>query len=78
MKFPWFKRIGSIFVPVTFMGWIIVLIALFCSVYEFIHIDSKSHSASDTLMNFAFILCIIFIVYSGVAFLTSDIMKRNR
>jgi Na+/glutamate symporter len=71
MKFPWFKRYGIIFLPASITGGIIFLAAIVAAVYEFIRIDSKSHSVSDTLMNLVFYLIIIFIVYSLIALLTS-------
>ena len=71
MKFPWFERIGIMFIPSRFIGWIIAIAALVFSVYKFIDIDSRSHSVSDTLMNFAFSLILIGLVYSLIALLTS-------
>lgn len=41
------------------------------AVYTFIDIDSRSHSVSDTLINFIFNLLIIGAVYTLIAFLTS-------
>ena len=77
MKMPWFKRIGLFFIPVAFAGWILLLAALVYAVYEFRVIDRHSHSASDTLMNFAVQLVFIGIVYSVIAFLTSRRYKRG-
>jgi hypothetical protein len=71
MKLPWFKRIGVLFIPTTLMGWTILLAAIVYSVYTFLDIDSRSHSASDTLMNFALNLVLIGVVYMLIAFLTS-------
>jgi hypothetical protein len=71
MSLPWFKRIGLFFVPTTSMGWIITLAGVVYSVYIFIDIDSRSHSVSDTLMNFVFNLVIIVAIYLLIAFLTS-------
>lgn len=71
MKLPWFKRIGIIFIPKNFIGWIIMLAGIGYSVYVFLDIDSKSHSVSDTLINFVFNLLIIGAVYTLIAFLTS-------
>ena len=71
MNFPWFKRIGIFFLPKTLMGWIILLVGIVYAVYSFIDIDSRSHSASDTLINFVFMLFIINAVYSLIAFITS-------
>jgi len=75
MNLPWFKRIGIIFLPLSVIGWIISLLAISVSVYEFIDIDSRSHSVSDTLINFVFRLLIVFAVYSLIAYLTSRTSK---
>lgn len=71
MKLVWFRRIGLFFVPVSLFGWITLLAAIAYSVYSFIDIDSRSHSVSDTLMNFVFRLVIIGVVYSLIAYFTS-------
>jgi hypothetical protein len=71
MKKHWFKQSGIIFLPVSFFGWLILSAAIFLSVYEFIVVDAKSHSASDTLMNFFFRLVIIGVVYTIIGALTS-------
>jgi hypothetical protein len=71
MNFPWFKRIGIFFLPKAFIGWIILLAGISYAVYLFIDIDSRSHSASDTLINFVFNLLIIGAIYSLIAFFTS-------
>jgi membrane protein DedA with SNARE-associated domain len=71
MKLNWFKRNGIIFLPISIIGWIILLIGFIYSIYTFIDIDSRSHSVSDTLMNFVFRLLIIIAVYSLIAYLTS-------
>jgi hypothetical protein len=71
MKFPWFRSAGLLFFPVSIPGWTVLLLAAVCSVYSFIEIDSKSHSVSDTLMNFALRIIIIFAGYTFIAFLAS-------
>jgi len=71
MHLPWFKRVGIFFIPKSFMGWIIFIAGIAYAVYLFIDIDSRSHSVSDTLMNFVFNLLIIAAVYSLIGFLTS-------
>ena len=75
MKLPWFKRIGIFFIPTSIIGWIILLGGIAYAVYIFRDIDSRSHSASDTLINFAFYLLIIGAVYSLIAFLASRTFK---
>jgi len=71
MKLPWFKRTGMFFIPVSIVGWLILLSAFICAVYVFITIDNKRHSGSDALINFVFHLIIIGAVYSSIAFFTS-------
>ncbi len=73
MKLRWFTRKGMIFIPKTFIGWMILIAALVYAVYTFIDIDSRSHSVSDTLMNFVFNLFLIGVVYSLIALLTSRV-----
>jgi len=75
MKLPWFKRIGIFFVPKSIIGWIMLLGGLIYAVYIFIDIDSRSHSASDTLIKFVFNLIIIGAVYSLIGYLTSRTYK---
>lgn len=71
MELHWFKRIGIFFIPVSIIGWLLLIVAVVYAVYVFIEIDSRSHSVSDTLMNFVFNLLIIGAVYSLIALLTS-------
>jgi hypothetical protein len=71
MNFPWFKRIGIFFIPVTVFGWILFAGAIVFAVYIFRDIDSRSHSVSDTLINFVFYLLITCAIYSLIAWLTS-------
>ena len=75
MNFPWFKRIGILFIPITIMGWLLLVAGIAYAVYLFIDIDSRSHSVSDTLINFVFNLFIIGVIYSLLAFLTSKTLK---
>jgi hypothetical protein len=77
MKKKWFRRSGIIYAPVSLIGWIILIIGVAYSIYSFIDIDSRSHSVSDTLMNFVFRLLIIFAVYTLIASLTSRTPKKN-
>jgi hypothetical protein len=71
MNFPWFKRIGIFFIPATVIGWILFAGEIVFAVYIFRDVDSKSHSVSDSLINFVFYLLISGAVYSLVAWLTS-------
>lgn len=76
MNFPWFKRIGIFFVPATATGWIIFAAGVVFAVISFMDIDGRSHSVSDTLMNFVFMLLIIGAVYSLIAYATSRVRKK--
>ena len=76
MSFPWFKRFGIFFIPAVFAGWIILLAGVGFAIYSFIDIDSRSHSVSDTMMNFVFICLIIGAVYSLIAYATSRLTKK--
>ncbi len=76
MNFPWFRRIGIFFIPSTLIGWIIFISGIVFAVYSFLDIDGRSHSVSDTLMNFVFMLLIIGAVYSLIGYLTSKTNKK--
>lgn len=76
MNFPWFKRIGIFFIPATIAGWIILVAGIAFAIYSFIDIDSRSHSVSDTLMNFVFMCLIIGAVYSVIAYTTSRVKRK--
>jgi uncharacterized membrane protein len=75
MNLPWFKRAGIFFVPINIIGWIILLGGIVFAIHQFIVIDSHSHSASDTLINFFFNTLIIGAVYSLIAYFTSNVKK---
>lgn len=75
MNLPLFKRSGMFYVPVAPAGWLILLAGVAYAVYVFIDIDSRSHSVSDTLINFVFNLLLIGAVYSLVAYLGSRVGK---
>jgi hypothetical protein len=49
---------------------------LIFAVHSFLDIDGRSHSMSDTLMNFVFMLLIIGAVYSLIGYLTSRTSKK--
>ena len=77
MKTKFFKRVGIFFIPVHIVGWILALAALAYCVYLFIDIDSRSHSVSDTLINFVFNAMIVGVAYSLIAFFTSRKEKEE-
>lgn len=49
MKTTWFKEWGLIYLPVTWQGVLIIVLALAFCVQVFIAVDRSSHSVSDTL-----------------------------
>lgn len=71
MNFPWFKRVGLFYIPISIIGWLMLSAGFAYAVYVFIAIDRRSHSVSDTLINFVFSLLIISAVYSLIAYLSS-------
>ena len=71
MKIKFFKRVGIFFVPVHIIGWLLAFASIAYCIYLFIDIDSRSHSVSDTLINFVFNAMIVAAVYSLIAFFTS-------
>ena len=48
----WFKthKEGIVWYPASWQGWVVVLVYLSGLTYYFIKVDSKSHSASDTMI----------------------------
>ena len=70
MKLNWFTRKGIIYWPASVIGWVILVIAAAYAIYTFIDIDSRSHSVSDTLINFVFNLLLIGLIYSVIAYFT--------
>ncbi|MBI1768913.1 MAG: hypothetical protein HYR67_11120 [Bacteroidetes bacterium] len=70
MDFNWFVRKGIIYWPVSLLGWVIFVTALIYAIYLFIDIDSRSHSVSDTLINWVFNCLIIGVAYSVIGFFT--------
>jgi hypothetical protein len=76
MNFPWFRRSGIFFIPATIAGWVILLAGIVFAIYSFMDIDGRSHSVSDTMINFVFMLLIIGAVYSLIAYLTSRVINK--
>ncbi|MES2377097.1 MAG: hypothetical protein V4553_10985 [Bacteroidota bacterium] len=78
MKLNWFTRKGLIYWPASIIGWVILVLAAAYAVYTFIDIDSRSHSGSDTMINFVFNLLIIGLVYTTVAYFTEARQQIHR
>lgn len=71
MNLKWFVRRGIFFFPSSLIGWLVAAAAAGYCVYAFIDIDSRSHSVSDTLINFVFNVFLAAVIYSVIAFFTS-------
>ena len=74
MKLQWSIRKGISFLPASLIGWIIFAAAGY-AIYLFIDIDSRSHSASDTLINWVFNCLILGVAYSVIGFFTEKTEK---
>lgn len=66
----WFKakRYGYGWTPATWQGWLVLIVYILVVIENFWRIDSRSHSVSDTLINFVpptllFTMLLIFICY---------------
>ena len=60
----WFKRklYGWGWVPVRWQGWVVIILFVVITIWNFQRIDAVQHSGSDTLINFipqTFILVLI-------------------
>lgn len=77
MKLNWFTRKGFVYLPASVMGWLVLVAAFVLAVYTFIDIDSRSHSVSDTLINFVFNLLLIGVAYSIIAYFTEKKAVAN-
>lgn len=71
MNFPWFRRKGWFYLPVSLMGWATLLAAFMYAVYKFREIDGDSHSVSDTLINWGFHLMITGAIYTLIGYWAS-------
>lgn len=70
MKFPWFKKSGLFLKPVSLAGWLVLLMAIAYTIWSFFDIDSRSHSVSDTLINWVLNGIITALAYTLIAGLT--------
>ncbi len=63
MNTKWFKRVGWFYLPVSFPGAAVWLLALIFCLTVFRAVDRRSHSVSDTLYNvFPFFVCTFLLV----------------
>lgn len=49
IKYRWFRSLGWFYVPVSWSGYVITLLALAFCIQTFLAVDRQSHSVSDTL-----------------------------
>ena len=47
-----FKKTGWFYLPISLLGWVVLLVYLAVNAQFFMAIDRNSHSVSDTLINF--------------------------
>ncbi|HNM24058.1 MAG TPA: hypothetical protein PKL15_01460 [Saprospiraceae bacterium] len=66
----WFARFGWWYRPVAWPGWLLSSLLTVFLVWAFLDIDGRSHSASDTLMNWAFCVFFAALAYWLVAYWT--------
>ena len=78
MRLNWFIRKGVFFLPYSTVGWVIFIVAVAYAVYLFIDIDSRSHSVSDTLINWVFNCLMVGLGYSLIGFFTEKKENSNR
>ncbi len=66
----WFIRKGIFYRPASAAGWVIFSLAVGYLVWAFLDIDSRSHSASDTLINWFFNVLLVAAGYAVIGYLT--------
>ncbi len=75
MKLPWFKRVGIFFIPVSVIGWIILMGCFAYVVYTAIFLNDTQHSVSDFFINLVFRMLLIGAGYSLAGYLTMRSLK---
>ena len=71
MRKPFFKKLGIIYVPVSVVGGLVAILTVALMVHDFLFIDSRSHSVSDTYYGFLPYGGVYFLMYNWFASLTS-------
>ena len=71
MEKPWFKRKGLLFIPISTVGWLLLIVLIAYWIYTFIGVDMRTQSFTDTLVNFAFNALFGAFVYSIIAYYSS-------
>jgi hypothetical protein len=64
MSRPWFRKVGWVYQPVSFAGWVVMVVALGLCVWVFLVVDRRSHSVSDTLIG-VFPYATLFLIIAG-------------
>lgn len=74
MKEKWFKAksYGWGWTPATWQGWSVILLFVIIVAFLFFSIDSNSHSASDTMINFIPNVVILSMVLIIICYLTGE------
>jgi hypothetical protein len=73
----WFHRTGILYRPVHPVGWLLLTAALVFVVYGFFDIDSRSHSASDSIRNTIFLAALTALAYTLLAALLQLLSQRK-
>ncbi len=75
----WFKakRYGWGWYPSSLEGWLVLGLYVILEVSSFIRIDSKSHSVSDTLINFIPLTLLLSIILILICYLKGEKPKWN-
>ena len=73
----WFKKLGWFFRPVSWHGWLVVVVALIFSVQVFVAVDRHSHSVSDTFYGVFPFIVPTFLLLLWIASNTSDKQKKD-
>ncbi|HVT01688.1 MAG TPA: hypothetical protein VHE53_05690 [Patescibacteria group bacterium] len=76
-KYLFGSRGGVGYYPTTVAGWIIVLIYFAFLIYEFIRINSMSHSLKDTLIGFGPFFFGATVILLFICYLTGQPFKRD-
>lgn len=74
MKKYWFrnKEYGWGWVPITWQGWLIIILYILFIIKQFLLIDIRSHSVSDTLIGFLPRVIFATIILIGICFLAGE------
>lgn len=73
-----FNRNGLMMIPMHPLSWAMLIGLLAALVRSFIVIDARSHSVSDTLMNFAFRALVLAVLYTLTALGIDRLQAQNR